>query len=47
MVANGGNVFRDFTYIDDVIDSIIRILNKEPDNLNTTVDRRWRFAIVK
>lgn len=38
MVANGGNVFWDFTYIDDVVDSIIRILNKEPDNLNTTVD---------
>lgn len=38
MVANGGNVFRDFTYIDDIVDSIIRILNKETYNLNTTVD---------
>ncbi|MBO8240520.1 NAD-dependent epimerase [Prochlorococcus marinus XMU1412] len=34
-VFNEGNMIRDFTYIDDIIESVIRVINKPPgDNLN-------------
>ena len=29
---NNGDMFRDYTYIDDVVECIIRLLNKKPDN---------------
>ena len=29
-VFNQGNMIRDFTYIDDIIESVFRVLNKPP-----------------
>ena len=38
-VFNRGEMIRDFTYIDDVVESISRLINKPPfkDNLLTTL----------
>ena len=46
-VYNHGNMIRDFTYIDDVIESILRLLNKPPmldsnfDYENPTPNKSW------
>ncbi len=46
-VYNHGNMIRDFTYIDDVIESILRLLNKPPkldrnfDYENPTPNESW------
>jgi len=31
-VFNEGNMSRDFTYVDDIVESIIRVMNKAPEN---------------
>jgi UDP-glucuronate 4-epimerase len=31
-VFNHGDLYRDFTYIDDIVEGIVKILNKKPDN---------------
>lgn len=31
-VYNNGNMFRDFTYIDDIVEGILRLMNKKPEN---------------
>jgi len=39
-IFNNGNMFRDFTYIDDIVDGVIRVINHAPspshqwDNIN-------------
>ena len=33
-VFNNGEMFRDFTYIDDVVESVIRIIEKKPEGKN-------------
>ena len=38
-VFNNGNMLRDFTYIDDIVESITRILNKPPKK-NNSFDRQ-------
>lgn len=30
-VFNGGDVFRDFTYIDDIVDSLMLVIAKQPE----------------
>ena len=46
-IFNKGNMIRDFTYIDDVIESIIRLINKKPqinnefDFLNPNPSISW------
>jgi UDP-glucuronate 4-epimerase len=35
-VANGGHVWRDFTYIDDIVEGVVRVLAKPP-----TSDPQW------
>ena len=40
-VYNGGNMTRDFTYIDDIVDGVIRVLDQKPtvnENWNNTPD---------
>ena len=31
-IFNHGDLYRDFTYIDDIVEGIVKILNKKPDN---------------
>ena len=38
-VFNNGNMLRDFTYIDDIVESIFRLLNKPPKN-NKSFDKK-------
>ncbi|MDD4110550.1 MAG: GDP-mannose 4,6-dehydratase [Clostridia bacterium] len=33
-IYNNGDMFRDFTYIDDIVDGIIKVLNKQPKEDN-------------
>ena len=33
-VYNNGNMIRDFTYIDDVVNSIIKVLDKPPKKIH-------------
>jgi len=46
-IFNEGNMIRDFTYIDDVVESIIRLINKKPqinnnfDFLNPNPSKSW------
>ena len=46
-VFNNGNMTRDFTYIDDVVESIFRLINKQPipdesfDTSNPRTDKSW------
>lgn len=37
-VYNFGNMMRDFTYIDDVIEGVFRVMSKPPQSLNTSAD---------
>ena len=38
-VFNKGNMIRDFTYIDDIVESLVRVINKPPTiNLNFNTD---------
>jgi UDP-glucuronate 4-epimerase len=40
-VANGGQVWRDFTYIDDIVEGVVRVLNKPP-----TSDPNWDATLA-
>jgi len=46
-IYNNGEMFRDFTFIDDIIESLIRIMNKPPkknnsfDKNNPSSDSSW------
>ena len=33
-IFNKGNMIRDFTYIDDIVESLVRVVNKPPNNNN-------------
>ncbi len=39
-IYNNGEMYRDFTYIDDVVESIIRLLKKPPTSKITRVDEK-------
>jgi UDP-glucuronate 4-epimerase len=41
-VFNNGQLRRDFTYIDDVIESVCRLLNRPPENAAKALDLRLR-----
>src|SRR4051794_13961036 len=36
-VFNDGNMKRDFTYIDDIVDGIVRLLQKKPERNNSNI----------
>lgn len=39
-VYNGGNMTRDFTYVDDIVSSVVRLINIIPEpNPNWTVEQ--------
>ena len=44
-VFNHGNMRRDFTYIDDIVEGIIRVINKKPQVTSTGNDKSIRYKI--
>ncbi len=43
-VANAGNVWRDFTYIDDIVEGIVRVLDLPPKPIPNLSDTDWSPA---
>lgn len=45
-VFNSGNMKRDFTYIDDIVEGIVRLLDKKPERINlSTISSQARYKI--
>ncbi|MBE9467742.1 MAG: NAD-dependent epimerase [Bacteroidetes bacterium] len=46
-VFNHGNMFRDFTYIDDIVEGVIRVLDNPPKNNNISASSKSHTAKYK
>ena len=44
-VFNNGEMMRDFTYIDDVIDSIVKLINKPPSKNKSDGNSNLGFEV--
>jgi UDP-glucuronate 4-epimerase len=43
-VFNNGNMVRDFTYVDDIVEGVVRVIDSPPTDLNTVHDSAREFA---
>lgn len=46
-VFNNGDMLRDFTYIDDVIKSIVLLLDKTPDKIQIPLSIRFLISAIQ